>query len=95
MWSVNTNAQQADSLKQAHINYLSKSLSVSQSKAQQVVSILGEYKDNAKKVISNKNLTQDALRVKLNRLIDDKNSSLEKILTEQQLQKIVPSTEKP
>ena len=45
-------AQQTDSLKQVHINYLSKTLSVSQSKAQQVVSILGEYKDNAKKVIS-------------------------------------------
>ena len=52
VWSANVNAQQTDSLKQVHINYLSKSLSVSQSKAQQVVSILDEYKENAKKVIS-------------------------------------------
>ena len=95
MWSVNTHAQQADSLKQVHINYLSKTLSVSQSKAQQVVSILDQYKQEAKAAVNNKSLKDDERKVKLDQLIDEKNSKLKKILTEQQLQKIVPSTEKP
>lgn len=87
-------SQQADSLKQVHINYLSKTLSISQSKAKSVVAILDEYKENAKKVISDNSQSEDARKLKLNQLIDVKNSSLEKILTEEQLKKIIPTSER-
>lgn len=94
IWSANLNAQQADSLKLAHIDYLGKTLSVSQSKAKAVFSILDDYKVSAMKVISDASLTENTRREKLNQLIDDRNSKLKKELTEQQLQKIVPSHER-
>ena len=87
MWSANVNAQQTDSLKQIHINYLSKTISVSQSKAQQVVSILDEYKENAKKVISDNSLTEDTRRVKLSQLIDEKTAVWKKYLQKNSLKK--------
>lgn len=86
-------SQQTDSLKQAHIKYISKNLAISESIAQQVVSILDQYKQEAKAAVNNKSLKDDERKLKLDQLIGDKNSNLQKILTEQQLQKIVPSAE--
>ncbi len=86
--------QQADSLKQARIKYMSKDLAVTETKAQQIVFILDEYKENAKLVINDKSLNRDALRVKLDVLIDEKNMKLKKILTEEQSNKLIPTTER-
>ncbi|WP_276359155.1 hypothetical protein [Daejeonella sp. H1SJ63] len=94
LFNAHAYSQQADSLKQAHIKYISKSLAVPEGIAQQVAFILDQYKEKAKASINDKSLTGDSLRVKLDQLIDDKNSKLKKILTEQQLQKIVPTTER-
>ena len=90
----NAYSQQADSLKQAKIKYISKDLSVTDSKAEEVVLIMDQYKADAKKLINDKNLTEDARRMKFDGLIDEKNSKLKKVLTEQQLEKMVPTTER-
>ncbi len=94
LFTAHAFSQQADSLKQAHIKYISKDLAISESIAQQVVSILDQYKQEAKAAVNNKSLKDDERKVKLDQLIGDKNSKLKKILTELQLQKIVPTTER-
>ena len=94
LFNAHAYSQQADSLKQAYIKHISKSLTVPEGIAQQVVLILDQYKGKAKASINDKTLTGDSLRVKLDQLIDEKNSSLEKILTEEQLKKIIPTTER-
>lgn len=94
LFSTQAYSQQPDSLKKAKVKYLSKTLSVSESKAQQVASILDQYKAAANQAASDKNLSQQQIRTKLDLLIDEKNSRLEKILTEQQLLEIIPTTER-
>lgn len=95
LFSSNAHAQKADSLKQeAYVAHISKTLSVSESKAKQVAAIMADYKANAHKAVDDKSLSPLALRAKLDTLIAEKNSRLEKILTEQQLQKIIPTTER-
>ncbi|MGB4776060.1 MAG: hypothetical protein WBP45_12855 [Daejeonella sp.] len=86
--------QQADSLKRANLNYLRQTLSVTEQKAEQVQVILNQYKENAKLLISDKNLTEDTRRAKFEQLVDDKNSRLKKILTEEQSNKLIPTTER-
>lgn len=92
--SNNVYSQHTDSLKQAKIKYISKDLSVTDKKAEAVVLIMDQYKADAKKLIGDKALTESVRRVKFKALIDEKNSKLEKILTEEQLQKIVSTTER-
>lgn len=55
---------------------------------------MDDYKAAANLLVNDKNLTQEELRTKFNILIDEKNSKLEKILTEPQLQKMIPSSER-
>jgi hypothetical protein len=86
--------QKADSEKQAQIEYIAKDLSISNEKAGQVVLILDQYKAKAKSIINDKALPEAERRVKFDLAIDEKNISLTKLLTLQQLQKIIPSTEK-
>ena len=93
-FSQKAHAQQADSLKQVRVNWLSKELSITQEKAQQVASIMDQYKENAKIAIDDKSLTQETLRAKMDLLIDEKNTKLKKILTEEQSSKIIPTTER-
>jgi hypothetical protein len=86
--------QKADSGNQAQIEYISKKLSIPDEKAGQVVLILDQYKTKAKNTINDKALSEAERRAKLDLLIAEKNISLTKLLTPQQLQKIIPSTEK-
>jgi len=80
LFSTQAYSQKADSLKQEKIKYISKDLSLPEGKAAEVVLILDQYKDAAKKVINDKSLGEDARRAKLETLIDDKNSKLSKII---------------
>lgn len=90
----NLYAQEPDSLKQAHVKYLTKELSVTDAKARQVAAIMDDYKTKAKILEADTRLNQDKLRIKFDALIADKNTKLEKLLTEEQLQKIVPISER-
>jgi hypothetical protein len=92
--SNRASAQEADSVKQHRITYLRKELGVPQAKATEVAQIIDNYKLKAKALSNNTSLTEEDKRFKFQELIDAKNASLTKILTEQQLQKIVPSTER-
>jgi len=87
-------AQQQDSLKQKKINYLTKVLSTDQQTAKQVASIMDTYKVNVKQVITDATLSEDARRVKINGLIEEKNKKLALFLSPTQQAKIIPSTER-
>lgn len=87
--------QKTDSLKVTQEEqYLVKELAVTQKIAVQVASIMNDYKTAANVLVNDKTITQEELRTKFNILIDEKNSKLEKILTEPQLQKMIPTTER-
>jgi len=87
-------AQQQDSLKQKKINYLTKVLSTDQQTAKQVASIMDTYKVNVKQVITDATLSEDARRVKINGLIEEKNKKLALFLSPTQQAKIIPTTER-
>jgi len=87
-------AQQQDSLKQKKINYLTKVLSTDQQTAKQVASIMDTYKVSVKQVITDATLSEDARRVKINGLIEEKNKKLALFLSPTQQAKIIPSTER-
>jgi len=89
-----TYPQQPDSLKKAQVKYLSKDLSLPESSAAQVVTIMDNYKENAKKVASDKKLTPEGKKVKLDNLIIEKNKQLSLLLTDKQFNKIVPTSER-
>jgi len=93
--STNTSyAQQQDSLKQKKINYLTKVLSTDQQTAKQVASIMDTYKVSVKQVITDATLSEDARRVKINGLIEEKNKKLALFLSPTQQAKIIPTTER-
>lgn len=85
---------QTDSLKYKPTSYLGKQLNITDSLATQVETILADYKPNANKVAENKKLNAANMRIKIDALIADKNTKLKKILTEEQLFKLLPTTEK-
>jgi len=87
-------AQQQDSLKQKKINYLTKVLSTDQQTAKQVASIMDTYKVSVKQVITDATLSEDARRVKINGLIEEKNKKLALFLSPTQQAKIIPTTER-
>lgn len=91
--TVQAYSQQTDSLKKTQVNYLSKELAVPEATAAKVAAIMNTYKENAKKVIDKKLGTLEA-QAQLNQLIEEKNKQLALLLTEQQLNKIVPTSER-
>lgn len=92
--STKVYSQQLDSFKTAQVKYLSKDLSLSQTSAVQVVTIMDKYKQSAKIVISDKASTPADKKVRLDKLIDEKNKQLSPLLTEQQFNKVVPTSER-
>ena len=87
--------QKTDSLKtQQQAKYLAKELATTEKTAQQVALIMDDYKTAANLLVNDKTITQQQLKEKFDILIDEKNSKLEKILTEPQLQKMIPNTER-
>ena len=80
--------------KQALIQYISKDLSISEIKAEQVVTILSQYKTKAKDIVNNQAYSEAERKTKLDLIIDEKNNGLTKLLTPQQLEKVIPSTER-
>ncbi len=74
--------------------YLSKQLNITDSLTTQVETIMANYKTNAAKVMENKKFTPEEMRTKIEALIEDKNNKLKKILSEDQLQKFLPTSEK-
>lgn len=85
---------QINSLNNKPTTYLGKQLNITDSIAKQVETILADYKTNANKVTDNKKLNAAEMRTKIDALIEDKNIKLKKILTEEQLFKFLPTTEK-
>ncbi len=87
-------AQKQDSLKQKQVNYYSKLLVANQDIANQVATIMVVYKEGIKEVVADAALSAESKRVKIDRLIDEKNKKLERILTPAQQVKIIPTTER-
>ncbi len=74
--------------------YLSKQLNITDSLSTKVESIMATYKADAGKVMESKKLNPQEMRLKIDALIEDKNTKLKKILTEEQPDKLLPTTEK-
>lgn len=85
---------QTDSLKNKQTSYLSKQLNITNALAIEVESIMASYKTSANKIIDNKKLDPEEIRTKIDILIEEKNIKLKKILTQEQLDKLLPTTEK-
>jgi hypothetical protein len=86
--------QKTDSLKIRQTKIFKTELGISEKTAQQVLSIITAYKIEAKKAIDNKSLNESQIREQISLLVDKKNAKLNKILTPEQLQKLMPTTEK-
>jgi hypothetical protein len=87
--------QKNDSLKTVQqTEYIAKELTINKVTAQQVATIMDDYKTAANLLVNDKTITQQQLKEKFETLIDQKNIKLEKILTELQLQKIIPPSER-
>jgi type IV secretory pathway VirB4 component len=87
-------AQDSDALKKEKINYLTKQLEVSESKAKIISEIMDDYKASVNKVINDNTLTSLQVSARIEELQDKKNKQLSPLLTEEQLLKIVPTTER-
>ena len=94
MLSITLAFAQTDSLKSQQNSYLSKQLNITDALATQVEGIMAAYKTNAGKLAENKKLDPTEMRAKIDALIEEKNSKLKKILTEEQLNKFLPTSEK-
>lgn len=88
-----TYGQKADSVKIRQTKFFKTELGIPEKIAQQVLSIITNYKTEAQKAIDNKNLNERQIRDQISQLVDEKNAKLNKILTPEQLQKLMPTTE--
>ncbi|MES2274593.1 MAG: hypothetical protein V4592_01140 [Bacteroidota bacterium] len=82
----------ADTLKTAHVNFLSKDLAVSNKTATKVDAIMEAYKADMKALAAS-TASQVVLRAKADSLITLKNQKLSTLLTKEQLAKMVPDAE--
>ncbi|TKC60289.1 hypothetical protein FBD94_15400 [Pedobacter hiemivivus] len=75
-------------------NYYRKTLQLDSLKAQQVAEIQDSYKAALKLVVSDTGLNIVAKRARISTLIDSKNLKLQKVLSPEQLDKVIPTTER-
>ena len=68
-------------------------MNITDALATQVESIMVDYKTNAGKVMESKKLDPTQMRAKMDALIEEKNLKLKKILTSEQLNTLLPTTE--
>ena len=54
---------------------------------------MADYKTNASKVAESKKLGPQEMRTKIDVLIEEKNNKLKKLLTQEQLNRLLPTTE--
>ncbi|KHJ39513.1 hypothetical protein PBAC_00200 [Pedobacter glucosidilyticus] len=87
-------AQEPDSLKSNQAKHISKELAIPQEKAEKVTQIMDAYKSQAKAVLANTALSKQQISRQMAALIAEKNQKLGQILTEAQMDKIVPTTER-
>lgn len=74
--------------------YYSKNLLIDSAKAEQVLAIQGSYKKGVSLVIADSSLSETGRHAKIQLLIRDKNRKLRSLLTPEQQQKIIPTTER-
>ncbi|WP_017256995.1 hypothetical protein [Pedobacter arcticus] len=85
---------QTEGPKQSQKLELSKQLNITNAVAIQVEAIMADYKTNASKVAESKKLAPQEMRTKIDVLIEEKNNKLKKLLTQEQLNKLLPTTER-
>jgi hypothetical protein len=69
-------------------------LNIDSAKAEQVLSIMLKYKENLNQVVTNANLNVEGKSPLIKDLIKEKNRQLEAILTKEEQEKIIPTTER-
>ncbi|KHJ39506.1 hypothetical protein PBAC_00130 [Pedobacter glucosidilyticus] len=94
LFACMSQAQEPDSLKRNQAKHISKELVISQEKAEKITQIMDTYKSQAKVVLANTALSKQQINRQIATLIAEKNQKLGLILTEAQMDKIVPTTER-
>ncbi len=87
-------AQEIDTVKLHRTELLKSRLDVSLAIAERIDSVMIQYKKEMKKVIAELNLDEKTRRARIDQLIDVKNRMLSTFLTQNQLRKVVPTTER-
>ena len=85
--------QSKDSLQKVQIQSVQTTLGADENTAKQAATIMNAYKSKAAAVAADNSLSSTEKKAKFDALIDDKNTKLSRILSTQQLKKIVPTTE--
>ncbi len=85
---------QTESSSTTQKTYLSKQLNITDSLSTNVESIMATYKADTGKVMESKKLNPQEMRLKIDALIEEKNVKLKKILNEEQLDKLLPTSKK-
>jgi hypothetical protein len=87
--------QSADSVsKQKQVQYYKSKLSLNETKASQVNVIHDQYKASLKEITNNPNLPEEEKRKAAEKIIAEKNKKLEGLLTAEQLDVVVSTTER-
>lgn len=93
LFSLNSHAQEPDSTKQTKIKYLSKDLGLNLTTSEKVVAVMDSYKNDAKTIFNDPQMKDAEKRLKIDQLISKKNESLKQMLTKEQFNKFVPTSE--
>ena len=86
--------QQTDSTRRKSIAYLGQYLKTDTGTARRVSDAQESYKKGARQVMDNRALTEQQKRTAIDGLIDEKNRKLEQLLSPQQRDMIIPTTER-
>ena len=89
----NSFGQQPDN-KSTKTKLIESKLGIDTARAAQVFAIQTGYKSALKAVLSNSSLSETDKRAKIDKLIADKNNQLESILTPEQADRFIPTTER-
>jgi hypothetical protein len=87
-------AQTQDSVAKGQQSYLQKSLNIDAVKAQKASAVIATYKSNVNTISTNNTLSEEQKRAKIDNLIAAKNKTLKKLLSDQQLQQLLPTSER-
>ena len=74
--------------------YYSKNLLIDSAKAEQVLAIQESYKKAVSTIVADSSLSETGRRAKIQSIIVDKNKKLRGLLTREQQQKLIPTTER-
>ena len=92
--SSSVSAQQAPRVQQSPVQAISKKAEINEEKAKEVAAVQDTYKAGLKAVMASNELNDEAKRQKIDELITEKNQKLSQILSSEELNKLLPASER-